>query len=152
MNSFTLVLGFALIAAAAANGHGHASSYVSRSDSHGHHTEVTHGGHSEGGHGEKGSEGGHDDKHVDYVHHPAYNYEYGVSDPKTKDHHTQWEHRDGDKVHGEYTLDEADGTKRIVKYSSDKKGGFTAHVENIGHATHPQDYGKKEEEHEHGHH
>jgi hypothetical protein len=66
--------------------------------------------------------------------------EYGVHDPKTHDHKSQWEHRDGDKVHGEYTLDEADGTKRIVKYSSDKHGGFTAHVERVGHAHHPAHY------------
>jgi hypothetical protein len=83
---------------------------------------------------------GHDDSH-DYHHHPSYKYEYGVHDPKTKDHKSQWEHRDGDKVTGEYTLDEADGTKRVVKYSSDKHSGFQAHVERIGHA-----------QHEHGHH
>jgi hypothetical protein len=75
--------------------------------------------------------------------------EYGVKDPKTHDHKSQWEHRDGDKVHGEYTLDEADGTKRIVKYSSDKHGGFTAHVERVGHASHPAHYGHHEEEHHH---
>jgi hypothetical protein len=84
-------------------------------------------GHSDGGH--------HDDGH-DYYHHPSYKFEYGVKDPKTGDHHSQWEHRDGDKVHGEYTLDEADGTKRVVKYSSDKHTGFQAHVERIGHAHH----------------
>jgi hypothetical protein len=128
MNSYTLIFGLALVAIAAAHGHG--SSYVKRTDHHGHHEEVAH------GHG-----GGHDDKHHDYHHHPSYKFEYGVKDPKTKDHHSQWEHRDGDKVHGEYTLDEADGTKRIVKYSADKHGGFTAHVERIGHA-----------HHEHGHH
>lgn len=56
-----------------------------------------------------------------------------MKDPKTKDSHSHWEHRDGDEVHGEYSLDEADGTKRIVRYSSDKKNGFQAHVEKIGH-------------------
>lgn len=59
-----------------------------------------------------------------------------MSDPKSKDSHSHWETRDGDKVHGEYSLNEADGTKRIVRYSSDKKTGFTAHVEKIGTATH----------------
>lgn len=83
-----------------------------------------------------------DDSHHDYPdHHPSYKYEYGVKDPKTGDHHSAWEHRDGDIVHGEYSLDEADGTKRVVKYSSDKKNGFNAVVEKIGHA-----------HHDHGHH
>jgi Insect cuticle protein len=132
MNSYTIILGFALIAAAMAYG---GSSYVKRTDHHGHH-EVSHG---HGGHG-------HDDHH-DYHHHPSYKFEYGVKDPKTKDHHSQWEHRDGDKVHGEYTLDEADGTKRVVKYSADKHGGFTAHVERIGHADHPAHYGHHDEGH-----
>ena len=110
----------ALVAVAAAYP-GHGSSYVSRKDA------------NIAGHGHGGD-------HHDYHHHPAYKFEYGVKDPKTKDHHSQWEHRDGDKVHGEYTLDEADGTKRIVKYSSDKHGGFTAHVERVGHAHHPAHY------------
>lgn len=142
MNSMTIFLGLALIVAATAHEHG--SSYVRRSDSHGHHTEISHG---HGGGDEKHDEGHGNEKHHDYYHHPSYKYEYGVQDPKTKDHHTQWEHRDGDKVQGEYTLDEADGTKRIVKYSSDKHGGFTAHVERVGHAIHPQDYKHYEEAH-----
>lgn len=140
MNSYTIILGLALIAIVAAH---EGSSYVKRSDHFGHHEEVSHQSH---GHDEHHH--GHDDHHVDYHHHPAYKYEYGVTDPKTKDSHSQWEHRDGDKVHGEYSLDEADGTKRIVKYSSDKHGGFTAHVERIGHAAHPAHY----EHHDDGHH
>ena len=123
MKTFTIILGLTLVAAAYA---GHGSSYVSRhDDNHGHY------------------EASHDDHH-DYHHHPSYKFEYGVKDPKTGDHHSQWEHRDGDVVHGEYSLDEADGTKRVVKYSSDKKSGFIAHVERIGHAHH--DHGH------HGHH
>ena len=143
MNSFTLIFGLALIAVAAAHG---GSSYVKRTDNHGHHTEVSHGHHGDEGHGHQEASGhghghgGHDESH-DYYHHPSYKFEYGVKDPKTKDHHSQWEHRDGDVVKGEYFLDEADGTKRVVKYSSDKKSGFTAQVERIGHADHP-----------HGHH
>lgn len=49
MQSFSFVLAFALIAAAAAYGHG-GSSYVKRTDHHGHHSEVSHG---HGGHGGK---------------------------------------------------------------------------------------------------
>ncbi|XP_070497195.1 cuticle protein 19-like [Chironomus tepperi] len=144
MNSFTILLGLALVAAAYAHGHG--SSYVKRTDEHGHHTEIkvaAHGG--DDGHGHGHGHGHDEHAHVDYIHHPAYKFEYGVHDPKTKDHHSQWEHRDGDVVKGEYTLDEADGTKRVVKYSSDKKGGFTAHVERVGHAIHPAHYGHHEE-------
>jgi Insect cuticle protein len=143
MNNFTMIFGLTLIAVAAAHG---GSSYVKRTDDHGHHTEVSHGGHHSGddsnghGHGH-----GHDESH-DYYHHPSYKFEYGVKDPKTKDHHSHWEHRDGDVVKGEYTLDEADGTKRVVKYTSDKKSGFNAVVERIGHAHHPHGH------HEHGHH
>ena len=122
MNSLTIFLGVSLIVAIYAHGHG--SSYVKRTDHHGHHTES----HAKDDHGK------------DYYHHPAYKFEYGVHDPKTHDHKSQWEHRDGDVVKGEYTLDEADGTKRVVKYSSDKHGGFTAHVERIGHASHPAHY------------
>jgi Insect cuticle protein len=151
MNSFTMIFGLALIAIASA--HGGASSYVKRTDDHGHHTEVSHGGHHGGGgggddsHGHGGDSHGHGgDSHHDYYHHPSYKYEYGVKDPKTKDHHSQWEHRDGDVVKGEYTLDEADGTKRVVSYTSDKKSGFNAVVKNIGHAHHPHGH------HEHGHH
>jgi Insect cuticle protein len=136
MKAVTIFATLALFAAASAHGHG--SSYVKRHDNYGHHSEVSVHGHDDG-HGHGYEHGGH--HHVDYVHHPSYKYEYGVHDPKTKDHHSQWEHRDGDKVHGEYTLDEADGTKRVVKYSSDKHSGFSAHVERIGHAVHP-----------HGHH
>lgn len=52
------------------------------------------------------------------------------------DHKSHWEHRDGDKVQGEYTLDEADGTKRIVSYHADGKTGFHAEVKRVGHAVH----------------
>ncbi|CAO1400439.1 unnamed protein product [Diamesa hyperborea] len=61
----------------------------------------------------------------------SYKYEYAVKDEKTGDHKTHWEHRDGDVVSGQYTLDEADGTKRIVTYSADKKNGFNAVVHNV---------------------
>jgi hypothetical protein len=90
--------------------------------------------------------GGHDESH-DYYHHPSYKFEYGVKDPKTGDHKSQWETRDGDVVKGEYSLDEADGTKRVVSYTSDKHNGFQAVVKKIGHAYHPEVH-----HHEQGHH
>ncbi|EAT39196.1 AAEL009004-PA [Aedes aegypti] len=69
--------------------------------------------------------------------HAQYKFEYGVKDGHTHDHKSQWEHRDGDVVKGQYTLDEADGTHRVVDYSSDHHGGFQAHVQRSGHAHHP---------------
>lgn len=126
MKTFTIIFAMALITIVCA---GHGSSYVSRKDDN---------------HGHGGESHGHDD-YKDYHHHPSYKYEYGVKDPKTGDHHSAWEHRDGDVVKGEYSLDEADGTKRVVKYTSDKKSGFNAVVEKIGHAKHPV-------HHDHEHH
>ncbi|KAL7012317.1 hypothetical protein ACKWTF_014766 [Chironomus riparius] len=120
------ILAFSLLIAAA-TAYGHGSSYVSRDDHNiptGYHHHV---------------DEHHDSK--DYYHHPSYKFEYGVNDPHTHDHKSQWEHRDGDVVKGEYTLDEADGTKRVVKYHADDKTGFTAHVERIGHASHEHSYG-----------
>ncbi|XP_053689570.1 cuticle protein 19-like [Sabethes cyaneus] len=81
---------------------------------------------------------GGDQGHEDHYHtYPKYKYEYGVKDHHTKDHKSQWESRDGDHVKGQYTLDEADGTHRIVDYSSDHKSGFQPHVLRKGHAHHP---------------
>uniref|UniRef100_A0A182PIR2 Uncharacterized protein n=1 Tax=Anopheles epiroticus TaxID=199890 RepID=A0A182PIR2_9DIPT len=57
---------------------------------------------------------GYGHEHQDYHSHPSYKFEYGVKDPHTGDHKSQWEHRDGDVVKGAYTLDEADGTKRLA--------------------------------------
>ncbi|KAL9700031.1 hypothetical protein quinque_003472 [Culex quinquefasciatus] len=74
----------------------------------------------------------------DYHHsHPSYKYEYGVKDSHTHDHKSQWESREGDHVKGQYTVDEADGTHRVVDYSSDHKTGFQPHVQRVGHAHHP---------------
>ncbi|XP_053685394.1 adult-specific cuticular protein ACP-20-like [Sabethes cyaneus] len=84
------------------------------------------------GGGGGGGGGGFEGKE-DYYSYPKYKYEYGVKDYKTGDHKSQWEMRDGDVVKGEYTLDEADGSKRIVEYYADGKNGFEAKVKNIGH-------------------
>ena len=91
-----------------------------------------------------GSEGGSDYKGSDFYAYPKYKFEYGVKDAHTHDHKSQWEQRDGDKVIGEYTLEEADGTTRKVSYHADAKSGFHAKVERIGHAHHhdqQQQYG-----------
>jgi Insect cuticle protein len=110
----TIIFAFALIAAVSAG----AVSYVKRSDHNDHHA-ITSG-----------------DDHKDYYAYPKYKFEYGVKDPHTGDHKSQWEERDGDVVKGEYTLDEADGTKRVVEYHADGKTGFHAIVKRIGHGHH----------------
>lgn len=92
------------------------------------------------------------DYHKDYYSYPKYKYEYGVKDDHTGDHKSQWEVRDGDVVKGEYTLDEADGTKRVVQYTADKHNGFNAVVKKIGHAHHPQVYHQEPYHHETYHH
>lgn len=78
------------------------------------------------------------DHHEDYYAYPKYKFEYGVKDPHTGDHKSQWEVRDGDVVKGEYSVDEPDGTTRIVSYTSDKHNGFNAVVKKVGKALHPQ--------------
>lgn len=45
---------------------------------------------------------------------------------------------------GSYTLEEADGTHRIVEYSDDGKSGLHATVKRVGHGHHPEKYGHDE--------
>ncbi|CAG9835754.1 unnamed protein product [Diabrotica balteata] len=87
---------------------------------------------------------GHDNAH--------YKFEYGVHDPHTHDHKSQHEHRHGHDVTGGYTLKEADGTHRVVKYKSSPHNGFEAVVERVGHAQHPAHYGHGHGGHGHGGH
>ncbi|XP_018323700.1 adult-specific cuticular protein ACP-20-like [Agrilus planipennis] len=75
-------------------------------------------------------------------HEPAhYHFSYGVHDPHTKDHKSQHEERNGHVVKGAYSLDEPDGTKRIVEYVAGPHTGFQAVVKRLGHAHHPAHYG-----------
>uniref|UniRef100_A0A171ALA6 Cuticular protein RR-2 motif n=1 Tax=Triatoma infestans TaxID=30076 RepID=A0A171ALA6_TRIIF len=69
-------------------------------------------------------------KHVvDYVDaHPAYQFDYSVHDAHTGDVKHQSESRDGDVVHGSYSLVEPDGSKRVVEYTADPHNGFNAVV------------------------
>uniref|UniRef100_A0A182PIS6 Uncharacterized protein n=1 Tax=Anopheles epiroticus TaxID=199890 RepID=A0A182PIS6_9DIPT len=62
---------------------------------------------------------------------PLYEFAYGVHDPATGDKKEQWEKRVGDHVKGKYTLDQPDGTKRVVEYEADDKNGFEAIVKEI---------------------
>lgn len=61
---------------------------------------------------------------IDFQAKPDYQYSYGVEDPHTGNTQNHKETRDGDTVKGEYSLVEADGTVRVVKYTADSKNGF----------------------------
>lgn len=133
MKSFLVV--FALIAVASAGSY----SYVKRTDgkeSYGYESSGIESVAAQGGVESYNSD------QKDFHAYPKYKFEYGVKDLKTGDHKSQWEIRDGDVVKGEYTLDEADGTKRIVEYHADGKSGFHAKVKKIGHAHHNIGYGQ----------
>lgn len=54
---------------------------------------------------------------------PKYEFEYSVSDQKTGDHKHHKEARDGDRVRGEYSLVESDGSLRKVQYHADDHNG-----------------------------
>ncbi|XP_067644823.1 histidine-rich protein PFHRP-III-like [Eurosta solidaginis] len=132
--------------------HGHASSYASvvqhHNDAHHHgtHDYDQHDAYVGGASGDDSGADGHGKHHEELHSHPKYSFDYGVKDSHTGDHKSQWEHRDGDHVKGGYTLAEADGTTRVVEYSSDGHSGFNAVVKRIGHAYHPQ-----VKHHDHGH-
>ncbi|XP_044737554.1 cuticle protein 8-like [Chrysoperla carnea] len=66
-----------------------------------------------------------------------YSFQYGVHDSHTGDVKEQHEERNGDAVQGYYTLNEADGTKRIVHYTADDHNGFNAVVQREGKPVHP---------------
>ncbi|XP_018323698.1 adult-specific cuticular protein ACP-22-like isoform X2 [Agrilus planipennis] len=93
-------------------------------------------------------------QHDEYENGPAqYHFNYGVHDPHTGDKKSQHEERDGHNVKGAYSLDEPDGTKRIVEYEAGPHGGFQAHVRRVGHAQHPYHYsnGGHHEDYDNGH-
>ncbi|KAL1122591.1 hypothetical protein AAG570_002921 [Ranatra chinensis] len=74
---------------------------------------------------------------VDYYDpHPQYSYEYSVHDAHTGDQKSQHESRDGDVVHGSYSLVEPDGSTRTVEYTADPHNGFNAVVHRTANA-HP---------------
>ncbi|XP_052750382.1 cuticle protein 7-like isoform X2 [Galleria mellonella] len=81
----------------------------------------------------------HDDGVDDYGHaYPKYAFEYSVSDPHTGDHKSQHEIRDGDVVHGYYSLVQPDGSVRKVEYTADDHNGFNAIVHNSAPSIHPE--------------
>ncbi|XP_036325416.1 larval cuticle protein A2B-like [Rhagoletis pomonella] len=64
----------------------------------------------------------------EYDPHPQYTYGYDVKDALSGDSKTAVETRDGDIVQGQYSLNDADGYRRIVDYTSDSINGFNAVV------------------------
>ncbi|CAH2075405.1 unnamed protein product, partial [Iphiclides podalirius] len=73
----------------------------------------------------------------DYFAHPKYDFAYSVADPHTGDHKSQYESRNGDAVHGSYSLVQPDGSVREVTYTADDHSGFNAVVHNTP-SVHPQ--------------
>ncbi|XP_023954664.2 cuticle protein 8-like [Bicyclus anynana] len=71
---------------------------------------------------------------------PKYDFAYSVADPHTGDHKSQHESRDGDAVHGYYSLVQPDGSVRKVEYTADDHNGFNAVVHNSAPSVHPQGY------------
>lgn len=51
-------------------------------------------------------------------------FEYKVVDHHTGDIKSQEEHRDGDVVKGRYSLQEPDGSIRVVEYHGDGQSGL----------------------------
>ncbi|KAG6463545.1 hypothetical protein O3G_MSEX013926 [Manduca sexta] len=141
---FKIVVLLGLLAVAAGqhgHGHGHEHGHASSSQNivlhavHDHHHAPAHHQHQDNHHHDN-----HHHHHVDYYAYPKYAFEYKVEDPHTGDKKYQHETRDGDVVKGEYSLHEADGTIRTVKYAADKHSGFNAEVHREGHATHAIPY------------
>ncbi|KAF5306503.1 hypothetical protein FQR65_LT07331 [Abscondita terminalis] len=64
----------------------------------------------------------------EYDPHPQYSFAYDIQDHLTGDSKSQHESRDGDVVHGSYSLVDPDGTKRTVEYVADPVNGFNAVV------------------------
>ncbi|KAJ8943455.1 hypothetical protein NQ314_009737 [Rhamnusium bicolor] len=59
---------------------------------------------------------------------PQYSFGYDVQDALTGDSKSQIETRSGDVVRGQYSLNDPDGTRRIVDYTADAINGFNAVV------------------------
>ncbi|XP_050563723.1 cuticle protein-like isoform X34 [Spodoptera frugiperda] len=57
-----------------------------------------------------------------------YEFSYSVHDDHSGDVKQQQEARQGDAVHGSYSLVQPDGVHRIVEYTADKEHGFNANV------------------------
>ncbi|PZC84007.1 hypothetical protein B5X24_HaOG206353 [Helicoverpa armigera] len=65
-----------------------------------------------------------------------YEFSYSVHDEHSGDVKQQQEAREGDAVHGSYSLVQPDGVHRIVEYTADKEHGFNANVRYEGTPVH----------------
>ncbi|XP_034253333.1 cuticle protein 7-like [Thrips palmi] len=63
---------------------------------------------------------------------PQYSYSYTIQDAVTGDTKGHSESRNGDVVTGQYSVVDADGTRRIVDYTADAVHGFNAVVRREG--------------------
>lgn len=66
--------------------------------------------------------------HVGHEAPAKYEFSYGVHDAHTGDIKEQKESRDGNAVHGFYSVVDPDGYKRTVEYTADEHHGFNAVV------------------------
>lgn len=57
-----------------------------------------------------------------------YQFNYEVIEPSTGDVKKQHEEAKDGRISGYYTLNDADGFKRIVHYTADDENGFVANV------------------------
>ena len=57
-----------------------------------------------------------------------YQFNYEVNEPSTGDIKKQHEEAKDGRISGYYTLNDADGFKRIVHYTADDENGFVADV------------------------
>ncbi|XP_055850487.1 cuticle protein 8-like [Episyrphus balteatus] len=77
----------------------------------------------------------------EYDSHPQYKFAYNVDDSVTGDSKSHSETRNGDAVEGEYSLNDADGYRRIVHYTADHEHGFNAVVTRVPlHGAHEADH------------
>ena len=65
---------------------------------------------------------------TDFDPNPSYAFKYDIQDALTGDSKSQHESRQDDVVQGQYSLNEPDGTRRIVDYTADPVNGFNAVV------------------------
>ncbi|KAF7264736.1 hypothetical protein GWI33_022522 [Rhynchophorus ferrugineus] len=70
----------------------------------------------------------------DFDPNPSYQFGFDVKDDQFTNYQTRKEERDGKKITGSYSVVDADGYIRTVKYTADPKEGFKAEV-NLGDRT-----------------
>ncbi|XP_060535064.1 cuticle protein 19.8 [Cylas formicarius] len=69
-----------------------------------------------------------DDQADDYDPSPSYQFGFDVKDDQYTNYQNRKEEREGNKITGSYSVVDADGYIRTVKYTADPKEGFKAEV------------------------